>query len=360
MSIAPMTVRERPGRPDPVGHSSLTVAPSWYRIADGVLGLASDYAPLVDAFDQRYGECGVPGPAPSAPTVRCDATLLPGSSLLLLRFAGDAVRHAVSFALGFFQPVRGWACFTEAQSLVPGWRLVVNREHGGRVVVASDGESALVDVDECPLDLVLDYLISAVQGVQPDVFLLHGGSFAVGGRGGLLIGPSKSGKSTVSFSLGLRGHTFLGDDIAAVRLSTRELMPVRRAVGIRTGPLASQLEGRIQTTRHVVDVAPSGELRTYVRAEDLLPAGSISPVPLRAVLFLDGFAEQPRVTPYEVRLSDLDRVRSAALFWEPAPGRQLMNFMAIIDLLSSVPCYLLQPASPTETVEAIERVMEGL
>ena len=331
----------------------------WYRIGDGFLGIASDYAPLVESAEAWYRECRVEGPEPGLPEVCCGATVLSGSSLLLLKLTGAPVPgDAVAMAQALFLPIRIRQCFVESPSPVPGWRSLVNAERDGRLFLTSAGHTAIVNLEECPHDFLLDYLVSAVQSVQPHVQFLHGASFGIGGRGGLALGWSKSGKSTIALSMAERGHTFLGDDIAAIRRPTGELIPVRRSAGLRDGPLARAIEPRVEACEYTTEVTPDGLTRKLVPVAGLFPSSPASPVPLDVAFFLDGFGDEPRVTPYEPNLSDIDRLRCIAVSWEATAGRQLMKFMVILDLLSRAQCFLLRCGTPEATAETIEGVME--
>jgi serine kinase of HPr protein (carbohydrate metabolism regulator) len=55
------------------------------------------------------------------------------------------------------------------------------------------------------------------------------------GQGLLLVGPKGSGKTTISLALAARGHDFLGDEMAGVRIGSLELVPVRRSLAVRDG-----------------------------------------------------------------------------------------------------------------------------
>jgi len=333
----------------------------WFRIGDGFIEVASDYIPLVEAVEAWYGECRVPEPEPGMPFVRCRAGVLPGSSLLLLTLEGSPVGgDAVSVAQALFQPMRVRQCYVEKESSIPGWRFLVDAERGGRLFLASSGHTALIDVEEVPHDFLVDYLVWAVQRIQPSVQFLHGASFGIGRRGGLAVGWSKTGKSTVALSLAERGHTFLGDDVAAIRRKTGELIPVRRSAGLRDGPLAQAIASQVEDCGYTTEVTPDGLTRKLVQVGDLFPSAPAQPLPLRAVFFLDGFADEPELTPYEATLADVERLRCTMLSWEPTAGRQLMRFVAIVDLLSHAQCYLLKCGTPEATAETIEGVMENL
>jgi hypothetical protein len=83
---------------------------------------------------------------------------------------------------------------------------------------------------------------------------------------------------------------------------------------------------------------------------------------LRFAFLLDGFGPRPRLTRYRPRIEDVRRLRpvvnGATPSWGHSPGRDLLRFLAVVNVLSRVECHLVELGPPEETVAAIERIME--
>ena len=342
--VAALRLEERP-----------PAAPVCYRVGDAFLQVSSDYRPLVDALAVQYGES--PLVEPGLPLLRCNATLLPGSSLLLLTFEGQPIPSFADVARRLFWTIRGFQCYVEAPCALPRWRMVVNAERAGRMLLACSDDTVVVDVDEAPNLFVVKCLLDVMSSVQPGVLFLRGASVGVHGSGALFIGPSRHGKSTTALSLSSRGHVYFGDDMAALRLPQRHLIPLRACVALRDGPLDDALGDTIEACGYALDVDPDGSSRKLVRVADLFPAANAGPVPLRFAFFLNGFADEPRLTRYEPGLYDVGRLHYVLDSHETTPGAQLMKFLEVLDALSDVQCYLLEVGPPEETAIMIEGVM---
>jgi hypothetical protein len=251
--------------------------------------------------------------------------------------------------------------YTEVPAPAPGWRQIVNVDDGNRLVIASDGRMAVIDVDAAPHEFVADCIVNVAQGAQEGVLFLHAASVGVSGAGALLIGHGHAGKSTTALTLAWRGNAFLGDDVAAVRRTTRELLPFPKSAGLREGPLARLLEERVQTCRYTAANGPDGR-RLLVRVSDLFPDSMSGPLPLGFAFVLGRFAERPTVSRFTPGLHEISRLRSVASEtlpnWGISPGRDLLKFLPIVNLLSGLRCYLVELGSPDETAALIEAVME--
>jgi len=348
MNTAPVALRpgERP-----------TATPAFYRIGDAFLEVVTDHGPLLEALAVRYGECGVSQADASVPLLRCTATQLPGSPLLLVRFQGHTIPNILDVARSLYWTRRDRQCFVEDARPVPGWRMMVNAERDGHWLLACSDDTVLLDLDEAPPDFMVDCLLEIMQSVQPGVVFVHGASIGVHGSGALFVGHSRKGKSTTALSLASRGHTYLGDDVAAIRVPELHLIPFRTSAALRDGPLSETLGDRIEACGYALHDEPDGTSRKVVRVGDLFPAAAPGPVPLRFAFFLDGFAETPRLTRYEAGLPDVHRLHEMVVSHRPTPGHQLMKFLELVDLLSGLECYLLEVGSPEDTAVMIEGAM---
>jgi hypothetical protein len=229
-----------------------------------------------------------------------------------LAFRGEA---APMFAL------RGEDCLF---ALVPGWRKAVTL-----------------------------LLLQRLMRVRRDAIFFHAGSVAVAGRGTLIVGPKGAGKSTLALALATRGHGLLGDEHAAYVPARHELVPVRRPVGVKPGPRARTSDDAL--ARAGRDPDRDGMMRVPV--EDLLPAPAPRPVPLRAVVFLRGFADEPRllrVPPGREELAALQPVGSS--FANAASTERVFQ---LVRLLSRAEVFHLHPGPPDDTAALVESVLAG-
>jgi hypothetical protein len=337
---------------------------SWFRLGDRCLQVVSDGSGFLDEFEATYRDCIVTEPRQDPGNVRCDASRLAGSSLLCLSFHGKDLPDPIGAAGTPFRMLRHLARYVEVPGPVPGWRMVVDSEDRGRPLAAGDGHRLVIDLDGAPAEFATDCVVSLVQGAQQDVLFIHAASFGIAGAGALLVGCGQAGKSTTALALAARGHSFLGDDVAAVRTKTRELLPFPKVVSLRPGPYVRSLEARLRATRHATAVGPDGQTRTLVSMGVLFPSSASRVLPLRFAFLLDGFAAHARLTPFRPEIGDVKRLKAAVSesipSWGLSPGRDLMKFLAVVNVLSGLDCYLVELGSPENSAAAIEEVMEAV
>ena len=337
--------------------------PVWFRFGGApLLEIRSAHEPLLRDLDTFYGDCGIAEPPGDDTRLRCTARLLPEGPLLSLAFAGPRPLDLITVARSPYRTSRREP-YVEVSSGVAGWRLLVNRDAPDRFLIATNNRACVINLDEAPPEFVVDLVVCAVQSIQTGMLFLHGGSVGVAGAGALIIAPSNGGKSTTTLALARRGHAFLGDDVAVVRLATRELLPFPRSAGLREGSLARSLDGQVQQCRHV-RASRHGAERTVVRISDLFPWLASGPLPLRFAFVLDGLAGNAAISEFRPGLEELPRLHAvatdASASWGLSPGRDLMLFLTVVKLLSGLRCYLVQRGTPDETARIIEAViMEG-
>jgi hypothetical protein len=355
LDTLPRLIRDAADAPRPSRRSA------WFRIGDAHLEVRSDEEPLFRELETVYGDCAVPPPPPAGARLRCTVSALRGRSHLLLAFDGPRVPDPLETARGPYRFLLHQR-YVEVPGPLPGWRQLVQTDAGHRLLMASNGTTALVNVEAAPPEFVVDCIVGVAQRAQTGVLFLHAASVGIAGRGALLIGATGGGKSTMALALASRGHAFLGDDVAAVRLATQELLPFPKSAGLRDGPLARLLEERVRASRHAVAPNRHGMARTLVRVGDLFEAPPGRPLALDSAFLLDGFAERAAITPYEPRIADARRLQSVVTdtssAWGLSPGRDLMNYLVVVDLLSRLRCHVLRLGAPEETARLIEAAME--
>jgi hypothetical protein len=306
---------------------------------------------------------------PAPLRVRCTLRAVGGSrlnaipSLTVTTFEFPGALDLVSVALGVLQ-VRQNAYYAAAGSTATGWRYVTTVERPSQVVLAVNGHRALIDLAPLWPSFLRDLLVATTLSSQRNILFLHAASVAVHGRGALLFGWGGAGKTTLALALAARGHGFLGDDYASIRTDDLTLLPFRRNVHIRPGPRAQGVEEALRSGRYETEVFPDGLRRLSAAAGDLFPEAPAPPTRLAAGFFLRRFAPEPRTTPFEPSLAHLDSLKSLATSgpiraaWGISPGRRLLAFLRVIDILAKISCYSLEVGRPEATAAHLERTLE--
>jgi hypothetical protein len=140
-----------------------------------------------------------------------------------------------------------------------------------------------------------------------------------------------------------------------VRSGTLELCPFRRAVSIRPGPQARQVEQILSNTGYSTERFPDGTTRKRAEASSLFPQAERPSLPLRWVFFLRGFEDLPRAEAFVPRAADLRLLAPLpCTLWGASAARLMMK---VAKLLSSVKCYFLHPGLPEETARLVEGIV---
>ena len=284
----------------------------WYRFADGCLGLATDDAEFAARFHAIYCECVTDEPR-SGLVVRCGVTVTPGRVRVTFDPAPDAELIARLLRTNDTPAAEGrWP----AATVVPGG----------------------VDIDRAGAWqwLAGNLVVNVVLALQPELMFFHAASAAIGDRGLLIMGERGSGKTSLALALGARGNAVLGEEIGALRLVTRELVPVRRSAQIRrNGADADRL------------TAPLGQLCP-------LAAGRVAR--LGAVVRLRRFAKASLLEPLPLTSGNLDGLTLMACSLA-SNGGSAGRIARLLAVLAPVPAYALDAASPESAAELLERTL---
>ncbi len=335
-----------------------------YRLGDGLLEVATDFEPLLRTLDEHYGACAVPRAADATlPTVRCSVRSVEAGRLALVDFAQAAEVDAFEAALALLQHPAADPAFLDAAGQVDGWRLIKDAASGAPVTAAR-GSQLLVEWQSTPAPFLVQFIINPVLAAQRGMLFAHAASIGVRGSGLLLVGPSGSGKTTASLTLASRGHAFYGDDIAAIRVETTELLAFWRTAHVRPGPHARALGQHLEAGQWDPPYR-DGKPRLRMRVADVFPAAAARSVPLRCVLFLRGFAAEPRIEFFAPTAQSFGAASPFALnntlwvAWGTTPPRRLMQFMLFLRMLERVRCGWLDAGDPEATADLIETTLEG-
>lgn len=335
-----------------------------YQFGDDVFRMDTNEPLLLEAFRQRYGDCAVSGSSASGgSTVRCTIWRSFEPQLVVLTFLEGAPPDPAAAAPQLLRPTLAVAPFRVWDSAPPGWRLAGGAT--GPVLAARDTQ-VLLHPKMIPPEFLVEYLVGITLGGQPGLLPIHGAALEVAQAGVVLVGASHAGKTTMALHLAARGHTLLSDEIALVRLATREVVPFRRTANLRTGPRGRELTALLGRFDEGNGFFADDEWTVPYRIAELFPDCPPRPVRARAVYFLSGFTDRPSLTPFSFTLENPDILRwittpeIAYCSWGVAPARRTFRLMVLREVLSRMPCWRLTVGPPSDTAALIERNMEEL
>jgi len=338
-----------------------------FRLGDALLDVVTDCDALIAELGDHYGECEVSldeAFSEPLPRVCCAVRALENQRIALLRFESPAASgDHFDDALALLRHPAANPEYIEAEvSADAGWRLIVHA--ASRIpVVAARGAELLVDVSLAGSRVLGQLLVDPVLALQRGLLFAHAASVGIDGGGLLLVGPSGSGKTTTAITLASRGHRYFGDDVAALRTETAQLLPFWRIAHVRPGPHARSLAGHMAAGQWDAPYS-DGLPRLRLRVADLFPSAASAPLPLHRALFLRGFAPRPRIEPFvpEATLfaggSRFALNHTLWVAWGKTPPLRLLQFMLFMRLLQRVPCAWLDAADPEDTADLIEHSLE--
>ena len=324
----------------------------WYRIVDAFVGIDSEDAALRLRFKQVYGDCASSSPPEPESSMRlhCRVQVSKNAPANLVTFTAPEGIDIIGFILALF----GDRGYVELQSGCDGWRSLGLPHKEQPLLTARDGR-VLVDGLGPWHPLIANCAINWAMRMQREMLFFHAAAVGIDSAGALITGNKGAGKSTLSTALAAMGHAFLGDEIVAVRPRTRTLEPCLRAISIRPGPRAPQLEKLLHRRAYPTERFPDGTTRTRAQAAELFPKSAALSLPLRSIFFLCGFEDRPRVEAFVPRAADLRLLTPLpCTFWKASPAPPMMQ---VAKLLSSVCCYRLHPGSPEDTARLVERIV---
>ncbi len=326
----------------------------WYRIADGFLGLDCDYAPVTRRWREIYQDCRCTGPEGGLPFLHWVVRTQGNPDTARLDCDEDATLDPIQFNLRIVPEPR----FLEVSSPLSGWRFLARAETPDLPFAGFRGGTVILDRQQPWEHFVAHYSLHRLLRLQRNTMVFHASGAAVNGSGVILVGQKRSGKTTLSLALAALGHSFFGDEFAAVRRDSGELLPFRRAVSIRPGPAAAPVLAAVNSGKYSPEVYPDGAPRFRIPASDLVDSAAATPTPVRAIFFLRPLAQNVRVTAFQAGLEHVRLLSPlGSTLADFSPAQTISDFFR---LLKRAQCYFLEPGgSPEESAEAIVRALEA-
>lgn len=337
-----------------------------YRIADGELALTSNCGRFLASMHDVWGDCAISDPSfhPSARLV-CSLISLQDSSAFLLIVHEPAQLSVATIASDVLKHLYQGdeEKYVEVTSPQAGRRAFATASDLQRPVILAEGGRMLIDLQMETLRFIPYFLVGTVLRLQRDVIAMHAGSVMIQGNGVLIAGPSRSGKTTQSLALAARGHRFLGDNIAALRPTSGELLPICRTGFIRAGPRAQRIDALLRASGMAL---AESDARTQVpfRVTQFLPQSRGGPAPLRHAFFLSGVISHPAIRAFSPELANFEAVLRPLTFdcavatsWGSTAGEWWMKHMRLQRALSRAHCYYLDAGEPDATADLIERTV---
>jgi hypothetical protein len=308
-----------------------------------ILDLVSDDRGLVQEVSSLLGPSVAPSPAPAA---------------ISARFATDEGTGVLRLAMPRPEHLQPTDLLLAAGSADFPFD-VVSRSGEGAVLALRGERAAALEVTPsgCRIALRAGWrkaiallLLQRLMRSREDAIFFHAATASVRGAGLMLVGPKGAGKSTLVLALAARGHGLLGDENACYLPATRVLVPFRRPVGVKPGPRSRLVEAALAARGR----SPERDGMMRVPVPELFPGEEPAPAPLRALVFLEGFAAVPalrRLTPARGELARLQPVASSML--NAAHTRRVFEMAR---LLAHCSVWALTAGAPDETAEALEAI----
>jgi hypothetical protein len=326
----------------------------WYRIADGFLGLDCDYGPVTQRWREIYQDCRCTGPEGGWPSLHCVVRTQGNPDTARLDCDDDATLDLIEFNLRIVPDQR----FLEVPSPLPGWRFLARIDTPDLPFAGFRDRTVILDRQQPWEHFAAHYSLHRLLRLQRNTMVFHASAAAVNGSGVILVGQKLAGKTTLSLALAALGHSFFGDEFAAVRRDSGDLIPFCRAVSIRPGPATAPVTAALSSGKYSAEPYPDGTPRFRIPASDLVESAPATPTPVRAIFFLRPFAERPRVTAFQAGLEHVRLLSPlGSTVADFAPAQTISDFLR---LLKRARCYFIEPGgSPEDTAEAIVRALEA-
>jgi len=237
----------------------------------------------------------------------------------------------------------------QANSATADLNYTIGRDQGSGDFYIHRGkrESLQAKVDGEFLHLFEKEISVQLQELRPDLYFVHSAALEFQGKACMLIGPSKSGKSTTTWALLHQGFRYLSDELAPVDPKTLQVHPYPRSLWLRrVSPGAGHRGRKIQTGWMLC--IPTNEF----------PGGAVDrPIPLDAVFFVRHNPQSPHPSLRTVaRSTAIAQILASAL----NPGAHSGHGLdAAIEIATRAACYQLLTADLDETCAIVKEALVG-
>lgn len=314
----------------------------------------TDDAQFRERFHRVFQDCIAPGGTDGARRVELEVRAADHTQPVSARISGHEGAGAASVLARIFPEL---VLVDAGVDRASGWRIAARAGYP-EPVAAFSGERLLID-RALPWQIVLaHYFIDHLMRLQPEWAFFHAATLAIGEEGVLLSGNKGAGKSTLALALAARGHGFLGDEIAAIHLETGAIAPFPRAVSIRAGPQAREVQDYIGRVACEREQLADGTERIRMPVSRIFPRAAPRAVTLGHAFFLEPRAPAAHARAFDFSASDLCLVGPLhATLPAGSGGTQVVRFLRVF---GGVRCFRLSPGgTPDDTAELIERIVEG-
>ena len=323
-----------------------------YRFGDGILEVGGSEPALSDYLSSLYGDCRVQerGDARS-PTVRCTVGPTEHRHVAQVGFEDPEPLDASDFVASVHS--RG---HHEWFGAADGRRSQTESADSRSPAITLCGSVALVDRRK-PWHAPIAHLgINRLLHFQRDMLFFHAASLGIGGAGVLLFGDKCAGKTTTALFLAARGHDLMSDEVGAVRTRDHELLPFRRALSIRPGPLPRVVRERLGGGSCRRETLADGTTRIRARISSLFRVNESAATALKCAFFLSGFAGTPQARPLTAGTGHLAQLKPFGCSLYGASKRTVAFRLAA--LLSRTRVYALSLGPAQATAALVERLVE--
>ena len=177
--------------------------------------------------------------------------------------------------------------------------------------------------------------------------LLHASAVSIDGEAVIFVATSHGGKTTLALSLAQAGCGFLSDEIAWIGEDSRTIEPFPRRVNLRHSSLEllgldpAADEGR----------RPAGAMADGVSLDidDIAPGSLAKSAPLGAIVFLNGFADSPRIE----KIPKIDAARELSRHSLLPANNVVGALLDFVKITEKADCLRLAMGTPQATAELI-------
>jgi hypothetical protein len=324
-----------------------------YRLGRGILEVGGSEPTLMDYIRRLYGDCRlVRRGEDGLPAVRCTVSPAEQQNVARVDFEDPYSLDSFDFTTAVYGD-RGYrACGTTAG----GWRCLTPSEAPGFPAVAMRGSTAMLDRRTRWQPLIAHLAVNRLIQAQREMMFFHAASLSIGGEGVLLLGDKCAGKTTTAMFLAARGHGLLSDEVGAVDSRSNQLVPFRRTLSIRPGPLPEMVRARLQSGQLGHETLFDGTTRIRARIGCTFGEDEPATTQLSCLIFLSGFARTPQAQRVSPRAGHVALLKPFGSSVYGASRRSVVFRLASI--LSRTRVYSLTLGSPDTTAALIEGIVE--